>query len=322
MDHDKKYFLITIGLLILCFAGFGFYHHWTIQQLRIDITNADTQLRADLITTTAQLKGDLFVLDQKLDLKAQALEQVDEQFHNRLVGASQDIKDVRKESQLGISAISEKSDQLESDLLSINIQTKDFTVIISRVIDSVVAVRTDKGVGSGAIVNKRGFIVTNAHVIEGAGSAAVVLYDKSVHAVQLVAKSENFDLALLKIGDSDDTFPRFKFANDKDLRVGEKVAAMGSPGGLDFTVTEGIISALSRSNNQGADFLQTDVSINPGNSGGPLVNIEGKIVGINTMKKQGFEGVGFAIKADQVKEFVEDAISAYDQALREAQEDQ
>jgi len=316
MQRDTLYFTLSILVIILSIGGFAFYHHTTMLNLRSDMAAQNNALQTTLQNAKSALENELFVLDQKFNLKTIELEQVDQQFHERLVGTSKEIKTVRTESQLGILEIAEKSEELESDILSINVESQDLSVIISRVIDAVVSVRTDKSIGSGAIIDSRGYIVTNNHVMEGASSAAVVTYDKKVHSVQLLARSPELDLALLKISESQGQFPKFKFASDRLLRVGQRVAAMGSPGGLDFTVTEGIVSSLLRTNNQGTEFLQTDVSINPGNSGGPLINIEGHIVGINTMKKQGFEGIGFAIKADQVEDFVDDAIRAYEQSLQ------
>ena len=311
MQRDTIFFLITIALLVGSFGGFGYYHYQTTQGLRSDLAQASLRLERSVQDTRSDLQESVFVLDQKLDIKAQQLEQVDDQFHQRLIDQQKSITSVRTETQAGISQIQKTSEQLQEDLLTLNLQSKDFTIILDKIIDAVVAVRTNSGVGSGAIINSRGFIVTNKHVMAGATSAAVVTYYRKVHPVQLLAKSDKYDLALLKIGDADDRFTELDFEDDRNVRVGEKVAALGSPGGLDFTVTEGIVSALERETSDGVKFLQTDVSINPGNSGGPLINIQGKIVGINTMKKQDFEGIGFAIRGDQVEDFVQDAIQAY-----------
>lgn len=313
MERDTIYFLVTVVLILGSVGGLAYYQNMTILDLRAQILQADANLNSEIQQNRALLENEIFVLDQKVDLRTHQLEQFDEEFNKRLVETNKEIIDTRKEARLGISDLAQKSEELQTDILSLNVQSADFSIIVNKIIDGVVAVRTDKSIGSGAVVDPRGFIVTNAHVMKDASSAAVVTYDKRVHPVALVAKDDDADLALLKIGTGGESFYRLKFASDRILRVGQKVAALGSPGGLDFSVTEGIVSALTRTNSKGVEFLQHDVSINPGNSGGPLVNIEGYIVGINTMKKEDFEGIGFAIKADQVEDFVDDSIRAWEQ---------
>ena len=137
--------------------------------------------------------------------------------------------------------------------------------------------------------------------------ARAVNYGKETLNARLVGVDINADVAVLQISG---THSELWFADTRSLKVGEKVIALGNPGGLDFTVTEGIISATKRVLNNGISYVQTDVPINPGNSGGPLVNREGRIVGINNFKISGFEGVGFAIDGSVVEEVVDAIIKA------------
>ncbi len=166
-----------------------------------------------------------------------------------------------------------------------------------------------QALGSGVIISRDGYIITNNHVVANADVITVELYDGSSHEAELIGRDPNTDLAVVKI----DPVPGMKYAvfGDSDnCSVGEWVIAIGSPRGLDWTVTAGIISAKNR-RNIGAlgptgyeDFIQTDASINPGNSGGPLINLEGKVIGINSLivsGSRGSEGLGFAIPSNMAK---------------------
>ncbi|CAB1059112.1 HtrA protease/chaperone protein [Olavius sp. associated proteobacterium Delta 1] len=161
------------------------------------------------------------------------------------------------------------------------------------------------GQGSGFIIEKSGYIVTNNHVVEGADEIKVVLKDETQYDAVVVGLDPVTDIALIKV-DPKKSLPTVQLGSSADLRVGEWVAAIGSPFGLEYTVTAGIVSAKGRVIGSGPydDFIQTDASINPGNSGGPLINMQGEVVGINTMIIAGGQGIGFAIPVDQVKGIV------------------
>jgi len=161
------------------------------------------------------------------------------------------------------------------------------------------------GQGSGFIIDKSGYIVTNNHVVAGADKITVVLKDETQHDAQVIGLDPVTDIALIKI-DTKKSLSTAQLGSSADLRVGEWVAAIGSPFGLEYTVTAGIVSAKGRVIGSGPydDFIQTDASINPGNSGGPLINMQGQVVGINTMIIAGGQGIGFAIPVDQVKGIV------------------
>jgi len=161
------------------------------------------------------------------------------------------------------------------------------------------------GQGSGFIIDKSGYIVTNNHVIDGADTIKVILRDDAEYNAEIIGRDPVTDIALIKV-DAKDNLPTVPMGSSDNLKVGEWVAAIGSPFGLEHTVTAGIVSAKGRVIGSGPydDFIQTDASINPGNSGGPLINMRGEIVGINTMIIAGGSGIGFAIPIDLAKDIV------------------
>lgn len=179
--------------------------------------------------------------------------------------------------------------------------------------ESVVQVKTPSGLGSGYFLNEDGYLITNFHVIEGESRITIEVYHqddgqldrKSYRDVRIMALNKYADLALLKIEDKG--APKFKpvpLGDADNLNVGDKVFAIGSPLGLERTVTEGIVSTKTRQM-QGLLYLQTTAQINPGNSGGPLFNLHGEVIGVTNMKIVFGEGLGFAIPVEQVKYFID-----------------
>lgn len=162
-----------------------------------------------------------------------------------------------------------------------------------------------RGEGSGFIIHEDGYILTNAHVVENSDSVQVALSTGGLFKGKLIGMDRVADLALIKI-DSPDPLPVIPLGSSKELKPGDWVMAIGSPFGLDLTVTVGIVSAKGRS--LGAtpydDFIQTDTPINPGNSGGPLINTQGEVVGINTAVMQMGQGLGFSLPVDLAKKLV------------------
>jgi Do/DeqQ family serine protease len=170
-----------------------------------------------------------------------------------------------------------------------------------------------RSLGSGVMVDPSGLVVTNNHVIEGADQVKVSLSDKREFEAEIVLKDSRTDLAVLRLKDVKEKFPVLDFSNSDDAQVGDVVLAIGNPFGVGQTVTHGIISALARTQVGITDyqfFIQTDAAINPGNSGGALVDISGKLVGINTAifsRSGGSQGIGFAIPANMVRVVVASA---------------
>ena len=166
--------------------------------------------------------------------------------------------------------------------------------------------------GSGVVIYEDGFVVTNYHVVRGAKSIRVRFddsVDRTEYSALLVSSVEQEDLALLKI-EAAGPFPTVPMGISSDLMVGERVVAIGNPMGQTFTVSLGIVSGLHRDvaaeHLRFTDLIQTDASINPGNSGGPLLNINGRLIGINTVMNASAQNIGFAIPVDRVKRVLED----------------
>ena len=172
--------------------------------------------------------------------------------------------------------------------------------------------RKSTSLGSGVIIDgKRGFILTNAHVIERSGNIKVVLEDEREFEAKIVGADPDSDLAVLQI-DSKTRLPSIEMGSSDDLMIGETVIAIGNPFGFSHTVTTGVISAVDRSIRSEErvflDFIQIDASINPGNSGGPLLNINGDLIGINTAIYAKAQGIGFAIPINKAKKIISDLI--------------
>jgi len=181
--------------------------------------------------------------------------------------------------------------------------------------------RAQRSLGSGVIVSADGLVVTNYHVVRGRdGRSAdtidikVSLADGQEHAAEVILEDKRTDLAVLRLDGADDSFPHIQFANSDNLEVGDLVLAIGNPFGVGQTVTSGIVSATARTRVGITDyqfFIQTDAAINPGNSGGALIDMDGRLVGINTAifsRSGGSQGIGFAIPSNMVRVVVDSAL--------------
>lgn len=170
----------------------------------------------------------------------------------------------------------------------------------------------EQGIGSGFIISKDGYILTNQHVIEGASSIQVNIGDSKKYPAQVIGQDHELDLAVLKINAPRD-LAVLSLGDSSKIRPGEWVVAIGNPYGLDHTVTAGVISALGRpvqiENRAYKNLIQTDAAINPGNSGGPLLNTNGQVIGINTAVNASAQGIGFAISVNTAKEVIDDLIN-------------
>ena len=232
---------------------------------------------------------------------------------NKLIEANENIefyqKTLDKKININDAETQSKINQLTESLFSVetsieieisNLKAKtsaDFSGIIKKTIGSIVSVKTNVAQGTGFIITSDGYVVTNAHVLSGATFANAITIDKKTLLMTLIGYDTNLDLALLKI-EGDYSF--LEFESSDNVEIGEKVIAIGNPLGLSFSVSEGIVSAKNRlgQNNLPA-YIQTDAALNPGNSGGPLINTEGKVIGINNFKIQG-ENLGFALESDYI----------------------
>ena len=237
---------------------------------------------------------------------------------------NQKISDLQTDTQTKINEVSKTIIEIENELSSLGLQigsiddeidllkasaSEDFSGIIEDAIKAVVTIKTDLSQGTGFIIDSEGYLVTNAHVIEGATTAGVITYDGEIHNVILIGRDTSMDVALMKI---EGEYERLKLDDSDDLEIGEKVIAIGNPLGLQFSVSEGIISGIHRRgiNNLEA-YIQTDAALNPGNSGGPLINKQGKVVGINNFKIGEGENLGFALESNYVEDTVNKIYKAY-----------
>jgi len=163
-----------------------------------------------------------------------------------------------------------------------------------------------RGIGSGFIIDRKGIVVTNYHVVEGQRRVFVTTKDNKVYRANVIRESPEDDLAILEIDNPTREFSHLKLGDSDSIEVAEPVIAIGNPFGFSFTVTSGIISAVGRTTPDGkGGMIQTDAAVNPGNSGGPLINMQGEVVGINTMiyttRAGGFIGVAFAVPVNKAK---------------------
>jgi Do/DeqQ family serine protease len=178
---------------------------------------------------------------------------------------------------------------------------------------SVPREQVQRSLGSGVILDPAGLIVTNHHVIEGASEVKVALADKREFEADIILKDTRADLAVLRLKDAHESFPALELGNSDQVEVGDVVLAIGDPFGVGQTVTHGIVSALARTQVGITDyqfFIQTDAAINPGNSGGALVDLNGRLIGINTAifsRSGGSQGIGFAIPGNMVRVVLESA---------------
>ena len=298
LDSKKKEKIVLI-LAIIFLAAFivGFYQDYKITQ--------------QLLQTQNELKAAVTDYQQKIQALEDMLQAQNNMLTNRITSMQEESQKTTKNLEKLISDVESQSNikfsELKADLQSIDVKSSDFSAIVDDVVKSVVSIGTDKGQGSGAFVKNDDYIVTNYHVVKDASIIQVLTHDNKVYSAELIGYQPTADVALLQIVNS--SYPSLDFDNSDDVKVGEKVIAVGNPGGLSFTVTEGIVSNANRVSRNGVRYVQIDVPINPGNSGGPLINTRGRIIGITTFKLAEFEGIGFAIASDVVDKITDDIIA-------------
>lgn len=286
--EKKDIILICVISLLLVFTSYQYY----------DYNKKSTILNNNILTLNNELNSLNVVLTKKVssvedDLKKNKRDMIS------LIQATQ----TENEQQL-----QQLKSDVEESIQTIKVESADFSAIVNDVLQSVASIITNIGQGSGVFVRTNGYIVTNYHVIRDASIIYVYTYDKETYTADVIGYNLEKDVALIKINKE---YPHLQTEDSDNIQVGERVIALGNPSGLDFSVTEGIVSAVNRvvsSNNIG--YIQTDVPISPGNSGGPLVNKRGKIIGINNFKiaGTGFEGLGFAIPSNVVDEAVNEIV--------------
>ncbi len=242
---------------------------------------------------------------------------IENSYLNQRISQLEDETD-GKVNELAVEIINTKS-SLDMELININQNLmsateqinqlkvesgEDFSGVIEEVIDSIVIIRTLTAQGSGFFINSGGFIVTNKHVLvnENGEISRVIQVVKSNNKMlsgELIGYITDLDLALIKVGEESSFI---ELESSENVKIGEKVIAIGTPQGLQFSATDGIVSAVNRSGfgNSGT-YVQTNAQLNSGNSGGPLINKKGKVIGMNNFKLVDSEGIGFALEADKIK---------------------
>lgn len=272
-NHRNLLYMIVVVLLVLQFA--------TFVSLSTQVSAANTEVEH----TKAQLAN----LSRTF---TDTLSRYQQQNDRSLSDVSLNLNQLSQ-------SVSQQKTNIDQEIKVLKSSQGDFSNIVAEAVKSVVAVRTDKSIGTGFVINSNGYIVTNAHVLAGAQRVAVVTYDRQLIAAQIVGSDTVRDVALLKI---DGNYPALALADSKSVRVGNKVVAIGNPLGLSFTVTEGIVSAVDRTGPSNfAEYIQTDVSLNPGNSGGPLIDTQGNVIGINNFKVGDAENIGFALESAAIR---------------------
>ncbi|MBU3906708.1 MAG: trypsin-like peptidase domain-containing protein [Nanoarchaeota archaeon] len=196
-------------------------------------------------------------------------------------------------------SIGETKNQIEQLKAS---ASSDFSGIIGESIPSVVTIITDVAQGTGFIIKSDGYVVTNAHVLVGGREIYAITSEQEKFKASLVGYNGDLDVALLKIPG---TYSYLELGNSNNVQIGEKVIAIGNPLGLQFSASEGIVSAVHRTGaNELPAYIQTDAALNPGNSGGPLINKDGEVIGMNNFKIGGGENLGFALESNYIIDVV------------------
>ncbi len=208
-----------------------------------------------------------------------------------------------KISELSLTVLSLQKNISNLGTLGINTTTdEDFSKIIEHSKRAVVTLKTEVGTGTGFIISRDGLIVTNAHILTGGHTLTILDYNQNPLPGQFVGYNLDMDIVVIKVLG---TYDYLELADSNNVHIGEKVIAIGNPLGLHYSVSEGIVSGVKRNGpkHKGV-YIQTDAALNPGNSGGPLINKEGKVIGINNFKLGGSENIGFALESNTLKKVV------------------
>lgn len=274
-NNSEKRLLVIIGIIaviiLISEGGLIIFSFARISELSSENINQNDQLN-NLNSYTKQLNSKIDTNNAELQSKINEL--------------SKDLLDTQINLTRQVGTIQAKT-------------SSDFSLIANEAKKSVVSIRTDIAQGTGFIISEDGYVVTNAHVLSGAKYADAITYDQKTERMKFIGYDSDLDLALLKL---DGTYKKLNLEYVDNVRVGEKVIAIGNPLGLGFSVSEGIVSAINRvqADNNLPAYIQTDASLNPGNSGGPLINTDGNVIGINNFKLAG-DNLGFALESDYIK---------------------
>lgn len=325
--HDKfTWSLIVIVVLII---GFNVYLHNNLLTTQNQLNNNFKELNSKLDDISENL--DSFRTDQNSvneNLSA-SIDQNQKEIKFNFDTYNDDFKTLKNQVEYYNQQSIRKIDELQQETGEIkgsvetlsgtvtslkNSASSDFTDVIDETVPATVAISSSAGIGSGAAINDN-YLITNYHVINGGSgpvsSIRIRTHDDDYFGANVVAYSPFLDLAILETEENIDEV--FKFGDVDDIVLGQKVMAIGSPRGLTFTVTEGIVSQKNRAiDSTNIPYIQTSVAINPGNSGGPLIDTDGRLLGVNTLKISESEGLGFAIPISTIEDFIDEVENELD----------
>ncbi|HII72479.1 TPA: trypsin-like serine protease [Candidatus Woesearchaeota archaeon] len=325
-QHVMFLSIMTIVLLVAVFIYLSYDFHSKLQQNAQQLNTSMKLLeeRVDQKTSTLGTEVQRSTNDLMTEMKAMQESQQQSVTDIRTQITRLDTESKQRDATLtqSVQGLGEQSsselDKLAGQLSQFEKEKVDFTKIVPTVKKSVVTVGTfgDFGVfltaGSGAVVSNRGYVVTNYHVVDELDPLLIRMYDDTIYQGTLLGYDKMWDVALVVLNTSKQ-FMYLQWADSDDLYVGQPVIAIGNPIGLDATVTQGILSGLRRYIEDRPDvpYIQTDVAINVGNSGGPLLDKDGRIVGLNTRKivGDGYEGLGFAVASNDAKRIINEIIA-------------
>lgn len=272
-----------------------------------------------MIITGVVLNG--VIVKQSIQEKElnQKIEELEKNFDDKLNELAVTTINLKHYTQTGFVEINKNISSVSMEIGKIQASTSDdFSNLIVEAVKSVVTVRTLYMQGTGFIINETGYLITNQHILLYDNSTSkliqVITSDGKVHSGELIGYDETLDLALIKI---DGDFQKLNFGNSDEIKIGEKVIAIGNPEGFQFSVTDGIVSATKRAgiNNMNV-YIQTNAELNQGNSGGPLINKYGEVIGINNFKLANAEGIGFALESNVAKKGINDIyFKSYNETL-------
>lgn len=305
MEKALKISLVNLALLILLFGLL----------LRLNI-NISSSAKSDFREVNSRLAG---FQEDVADLRLET-SNIKQSMNDALIPLKESIlRTERQSSQLTglVEQVEQLSEETESltDLKSVvrklSMSREDLSVIVQEAIPAVVNINTDVHQATGFFVDSRGYIVTNAHILTGNTFIRVDTFEHQRYSAELVGIDTMSDIALLRVKGED--FPVLEFGDSDDVSAGDSVAAIGNPGGFDFSVSKGVVSSTERENKYKIPLFQMDISINPGNSGGPLVDAQGKVIGMNsgfTSNVITLERLGFAIKSNFIQKTINNWISS------------
>src|SRR3989344_4437823 len=314
--NQKEAVLFVAMLIVVLSAALG-YHSLRINDLGDTYSQQIDQVRNEVVKNNQVLAYELQKVQEELKAKNRALEQEIRENTKRLetgvtgrltyleAQQQETLGDITKQLQSIQKLNGEKITLLEDELQSINVKTENYAPIIQKALLSVVTIDTLRGKGSGFVVKSepgKAFVATSSHVIEQAPDETKVVMVRTnlqkKYEAQVVGMNKVYDIALVVIETPGERLSALSFGDSNSMKVGDTVFALGNPGGFGVSATNRFVN--------GIPFLQTDSTINQGSSGGPLINKQGQVIGVNSLKIAGLEGVNLATPSKLVEKIVSD----------------